>query len=43
VVLEDCTSCIGGFEQKTAEEMEKIKAMGIRFVKSTEVTDLYAA
>lgn len=43
VVLEDCTSCIGGFEQKTAEEMEKIKAMGIRFVKSTDVTDICAA
>lgn len=43
VVLEDCTSCIGGFEQKTAEKMEEIKKMGVKFVKSTDVTDIYAA
>lgn len=43
VVLEDCMSCIGGFEQATAEKMEEIKKMGVKFVKSTDVTDIYAA
>ncbi len=43
VVLEDCTSCIGGFEEETAKKMAEIKKMGIRFVKSTDVTDIYAA
>ncbi len=43
VVLEDCMSCIGGFEQVTAEKMEEIKKMGVKFVKSTDVTDIYAA
>lgn len=43
VVLEDCMSCIAGFEQVTEEKLEEIKKMGVTFVKSTDVTDLYKA
>lgn len=39
-VLEDCMSCIPGFEAATEEKMEEMRQMGVHFIKSTEVTDL---
>lgn len=42
-VLEDCMSCIAGFEQITEQKMEEIKKLGVNFVKSTDVTDLLYA
>ncbi len=42
-VLEDCMSCIPGFEQATEEKMEELRKMGVHFIKSTDVTDLRTA
>ncbi len=42
-VLEDCMSCIPGFEPATEEKMEELRKMGVHFIKSTDVTDLKAA
>lgn len=42
-VLEDCMSCIPGFEKATEEKMEEMRQMGVHFIKSTEVTDLLMA
>ena len=39
-VLEDCMSCIPGFESATEEKMNELKKMGIHFIKSTDVVDI---
>lgn len=39
-VLEDCMSCIPGFEQATQEKFEELRKKGVHFVKSTEITEL---
>lgn len=35
-ILTDCSSCITGFEKNTWDKLEKVKALGVNVVKSTD-------